>query len=146
MIGGGPVGLTYANNLSADSSPSSWQHLEQHVRWLFPSLKAVHITHRWGGPFSVTADLTPAMGYVGDQRAVYSLGCIGHGVSASHLNAQVMRDLLLERQSELLECPFLNRRVIPWPPEPLRMGIALALRGYLQLEDWVFERELATRT
>jgi glycine/D-amino acid oxidase-like deaminating enzyme len=142
VIGGGPVGLTYANNLDADSSQSAWRHLEQHIRWLFPSLKAARITHRWGGPFSVTADLTPAIGYVGDQRAVYSLGCIGHGVSASHLNAQVLRDLLLERQSDLLECPFLNRRVIPWPPEPLRIGIALALRGYLQVEDWAYEREL----
>ena len=143
VIGGGPVGLTYANNLDADSSQSAWQHLEQHFHWLFPSLKAVRITHRWGGPFSVTADLTPAMGYVGDKSAVYSLGCIGHGVSASHLNAQVLRDLLLERQSDLLECPFLNRRVIPWPPEPLRMGVALALRGYLQFEDWVYERKIA---
>jgi glycine/D-amino acid oxidase-like deaminating enzyme len=143
VMGGGPVGLTYANQLDADSSQTAWKHLEQHLRWLFPSLKAVQITHRWGGPFSVTADLTPAMGFVGDERAVYSLGCIGHGVSASHLNAQVLRDLLLERQSELLECPFLNRRVIPWPPEPLRMGIALALRGYLQAEDWVYERKIA---
>jgi glycine/D-amino acid oxidase-like deaminating enzyme len=146
VIGGGPVGLTYGNNLEADSSQSAWQHLEEHVHWLFPSVNSVRITHRWGGPFSVTADLTPAIGFVGDKRAVYSLGCIGHGVSASHLNAQVLRDLLLERQSELLECPFLNRRIIPWPPEPLRMGIALALRGYLQLEDWVYERDLKSRT
>lgn len=143
VIGGGPVGLTYANRLDGDSSASAWRHLEQHLRWLFPSLRDARITHRWGGPFSVTLDLTPAMGYLGDRRAVYSLGCIGHGVSASHLNAQVLRDLLLERQSELLECPFVNRRVIPWPPEPLRIGVALALRGYLQAEDWFYERQLS---
>jgi glycine/D-amino acid oxidase-like deaminating enzyme len=39
VIGGGPVGLTYANDLDADSSQPAWQHLEEHMRWLFPSLK-----------------------------------------------------------------------------------------------------------
>jgi len=142
VLGGGPVGLTYANALNGDANPAAWQHLERHMHFLFPSLAGVKITHRWGGPFSVTLDLTPAMGYLGDRRAVYSLGCIGHGVSASHLNAQVLRDLLLGRQSDLLECPFVNRRVIPWPPEPLRIALAASLRAYLQVEDWVYERNL----
>lgn len=87
-------------------------------------------------------NLTPAVGYLGDHRAVYALGCIGHGVSMSHLNAQVLRDLVLERKSDL-QCPFVNRKVIPWPPEPLRMAIAGALRAYLITEDWAYERRIA---
>jgi hypothetical protein len=87
-------------------------------------------------------DLTPALGYLGDKRAVYTLGCIGHGVSMSHMNSQAIRDMLLERQSELLDCPFINRRVISWPPEPLRFTAAVVLRGYLQTEDWFYERSL----
>lgn len=142
VMGGGPVGLTFANNLDADRNESVWRHLEEHIQFLFPLLKGVRLTHRWGGPFSVTVDLTPAMGYIGDQRAVYSVGCIGHGVSASHLNAQTLRDMLLERKTELTESPFVRRWVIPWPPEPLRSLVAYSLRGYLQLEDWFFEREL----
>jgi len=142
VMGGGPVGLTFANDLNADRNEAAWRHLEAHIQFLFPSLKGVRLTHRWGGPFSVTVDLTPAMGYIGDQRAVYSVGCIGHGVSASHLNAQTLRDLLLERKTELTESPFVRRWIIPWPPEPLRSLVAYSLRGYLQLEDWFFEREL----
>ncbi|HEY44559.1 MAG TPA: FAD-dependent oxidoreductase [Anaerolineae bacterium] len=142
VIGGGPVGLTYANDLNADDSESAWRHLQDHVALLFPSFGEAEVTHRWGGPFSVTLDLTPALGYVGDQRAVYSLGCIGHGVSTSHLNAQTLRDLLLERESDLLECPFINRKVIPWPPEPLRMVLAQGIRGYLRVEDWIYERDM----
>jgi glycine/D-amino acid oxidase-like deaminating enzyme len=142
VMGGGPVGLTWNNRLDADDNQAAWQHLEEHVHFLFPSLKGIRFTHHWGGPFSVTLDLTPAMGYLGDQRAVYSLGCIGHGVSMSHLNAQVLRDLLLEEQSDLPECPFVNRNVLPWPMEPLRFAAAAALRGYLQLEDSLYEREL----
>ena len=142
VMGGGPVGLTYGNSLDGDENDLAWQHLEEHIHWLFPSLRTAKITHRWGGPFSVTVDLNPVIGYVGDKRAIYSAGCIGHGVSTSHLNAQTIRDMLLERASELLECPFVDRRVIPWPPEPLRMGVAMAIRGYLQLEDWSYERGL----
>lgn len=146
VLGGGPVGLTWANSLYGDSDQDAWRHLEEHLIWLFPSLKGVRITHRWGGPFSVTINLSPALGYIGDERAIYSVGCIGHGVSMSHRNAQAIRDLLLERQSELLECPFVNPRVIPWPPEPLRMMTAGALRAYLQLEDWWYEREINPAT
>ncbi len=144
VMGGGPVGLTFANQLDADSNATAWRHLEEHIAFLFPSLKGVRITHRWGGPFSVTLDLTPAVGFLGDHRAVYSLGCVGHGVSLSHLNAQVTRDLLLERQSDLMDSPFVNRKVIPWPPEPLRIMAATAVRAYLKAEDWVHERHLGS--
>ncbi len=139
VMGGGPVGLTWANKLSADGNPRAWEHLEEHIHFLFPSLRNVAITHRWGGPFSVTLNLVPALGFVGDERAVYSLGCIGHGVSLSHRNAQVIRDLILEKDGAGEDCPFLNQRVIPWPPEPLRLAAAYGIRSYLLVEDYVNE-------
>jgi glycine/D-amino acid oxidase-like deaminating enzyme len=142
VMGGGPVGLVLGSNLDADSNLNAWNHLEKHIHFLFPSLRTARITHRWGGPFSVSLQLMPALGYLCDHNAVYSLGCIGHGVSMSHLNAQVFRDLLLERKTDLTENPFVNRRVIPWPPEPLRYAVGTTLRTYLQLEDWWYERNL----
>ncbi|HXM40895.1 MAG TPA: FAD-binding oxidoreductase [Bryobacteraceae bacterium] len=93
-MGGGPVGLSSGANMDVDSSESAWRHLGRHTRLLFPALRDVKITHRWGGPFSVTLDLTPALGYLGDRRAVYSLGCMGHGVSTTHQNAITLADLL----------------------------------------------------
>ena len=66
-------------------------------------------------------DLTPALGYLGgDRTAVYGLGCIGHGVAMSYLNGEVLADLLTgDGDGETFrQCPFVNRRVIPWPPEP----------------------------
>jgi glycine/D-amino acid oxidase-like deaminating enzyme len=143
VMGGGPVGLSSGANMDVDSSEPIWRHLEEHTRLLFPALKDVKITHRWGGPFSVTLDLTPAVGYLGDRRAVYSLGCIGHGVSTTHQNAITLTDLLMERQTENTACPFVNRRVIPWPPEPLRSVAAHAIRAYLRIEDWAYERKMA---
>jgi len=140
LMGGGPVGLGFGRDMDRDSNPAAWAHLEEHVRSLFPSLAGARITDRWGGPFSVTSDLTPAIGRLGDSRAVYSVGCIGHGVSMTHLNGQTIRDLVLERRTELTEHFFVDRRVIPWPPEPLRLGVSVALRGVLGLEDRFHER------
>jgi len=144
-MGGGPVGLTRDGGLDADENWQAWHHLEQHLHWLWPHLADVAITHRWGGPFSVTLDLTPALGYVGDQRrAVYGLGCIGHGVAMSYLNGVVLAELLLENTTGVAaECPFLNRRVIPWPAEPLASIAKYGLRAYLQAEDAVHEGILA---
>lgn len=140
LMGGGPVGFGYGRNMDRDSNPAAWRHLEEHIADLFPSLAGAQIEHRWGGPFSVTTDLTPALGYLGDERTVYSLGCIGHGVAMTHLNGQTIRDLILERHTELTDHFFVNRRTIPWPPEPLRYGASMAIRGYLQLEDGYHER------
>jgi glycine/D-amino acid oxidase-like deaminating enzyme len=153
-MGGGPVGLTYGGRLDADTNERAWQHLESHLRWLWPHLGDVAITHRWGGPFSVTLDLTPALGFVGDRRdAVYGLGCIGHGVSMSYLNGVVLAELLLDGEAAAApdasgvaaQCPFVQRRVVPWPAEPLASMAKFALRGYLQLEDAFHERVLAGR-
>src|SRR5215475_63206 len=83
-------------------------------------------------------DLTPALGYLGgDRTAVYGLGCIGHGVAMSYLNGEVLADLLTgDGDGETSrQCPFVNRRVIPWPPEPAATAARYAIRGYLQAED-----------
>jgi glycine/D-amino acid oxidase-like deaminating enzyme len=142
VMGGGPVGLKSGGNLDADTSPQAWAHLERHIHFLFPHLKGVRISHRWGGPFSVTMNLTPCLGYVKDRSSVYSLGCIGHGVSMSHLNAQTLRDLVLECQSDLIDGPFTNKRSLSWPPEPLSSLAAKALRAFLDIEDRYHERSL----
>jgi glycine/D-amino acid oxidase-like deaminating enzyme len=145
VLGGGPVGLTANGSLDGDADERAWQHLEQHLHWLWPHLSDVAITHRWGGPFSVTLDLTPALGYVGgDRSAVYALGCIGHGVSMSYLNGEVLTDLLLAQGEGLAaECPFVNRRVLPWPREPLASVAEHMIRGYLRAEDAFYENILA---
>jgi glycine/D-amino acid oxidase-like deaminating enzyme len=141
-MGGGPVGFTYGNSLYGDDSPSAWRKVEERFRLTFPMLSDVRFSHRWGGPFSVTTDLVPAMGHVGSERAMYSLGCIGHGVSMTHLNAQTLRDMVLERKTDLTEGPFVRKRLLPWPPEPLRSAAGYGMRAALQAEDRIREAPL----
>ncbi len=143
VMGGSDVSLAYGGNMEYDLNPHTFADLERDIVWLFPHLKGIQITHRWGGPVSVPIQMAPAIGFLGDERAIYSLGCVGHGVSMTHLNGRTLADLALERKTDLTDVWFVNRSVIPWPPEPIRMIASQAIRGYLRLEDRIFERDIA---
>jgi len=83
--------------------------------------------------------MTPAIGYLGDKRVAYSLGCMGHGVSLTHLNGWTLADLILEKKTERTEVFFVNRKVFPWPPEPLRFVVSKAIKGVFDLQDRMYD-------
>ena len=141
LMGGGDVMIAFGGNMEMDGHPPAFRELEEYVTRVFPGLAGVSFTDRWGGPVSVPVDLTPAIGFLGDERVVYSFGCVGHGVSLTQLNGRTIADLLLGRETELTSVFFVNRRVIPWPPEPLRFALSHAIRGYMRLEDAWYERK-----
>jgi len=141
LMGGRDITLTYGANMEKDLNPKIFAQLEKDIVDFYPCLTGIKITHRWGGPVSVPMDMTPALGYLGGKDAVYSLGCMGHGVSLTHLNGEVMADLLLERKSEWTECFPVNRKVFKWPPEPVRFVGEQAILGYLHAEDAWLERK-----
>lgn len=143
-IGGSDVTISYGRDMARDLNEKTFKQLEDDTVALFPGLKDVKFVFRWGGPVSVLIDLVPAIGKVGDERAWYSLGCVGHGVAPTHLNGQTLADLLLERKTDLTSIWFVNRRVIPWPPEPLRWVASQAILGYMHAEDWWYERRMKT--
>jgi glycine/D-amino acid oxidase-like deaminating enzyme len=141
LMGGRDIIVKYGSSMDHDMDPRIFTQLEQDIVDFYPCLKGLKITHRWGGPVSVPMDMVPALGYLDDKRAVYSLGCMGHGVSLTHLNGEVMADLLLERKSEWTECFPVNRKVFNWPPEPIRFVGEMAILSYLHAEDAWLERK-----
>ncbi|MDR7417364.1 MAG: FAD-binding oxidoreductase [Armatimonadota bacterium] len=140
LMGGGGVVVGYGSAMDHDSHPATFHHLEGFLKTLFPQLGAVRVTHRWGGPVSVTSDFVPAVGYVGDPCAVYNVGCIGHGVSLMPSNGRIIADLVLERKTPLTDLWFVNRRLLPWPGEPLRYVGGVGVRALLALQDRLYER------
>jgi glycine/D-amino acid oxidase-like deaminating enzyme len=142
-MGGSDVSLAYGGGMDHDLNPHTFSTLEEDILWLYPHLKGIKITHRWGGPVSVPLQMVPAIGFLGDERAMYSLGCVGHGVSMTHLNGRLLADLVLERKTDLTDVWFVNRHMIPWPPEPIRMAASQVIRGYLRLEDRIYERNIS---
>ncbi len=136
LFGGSDARYYFGGQLDRDRSPEAFRRLERDLKRTFPSLKDARIEYRWGGPVSVPLDFFPAIGYLGkDKRVAYSLGCVGHGVALMNMAGQIMRDLVLERESELTELFFVNRRLIPLPPEPLRFALGETLRYVFKAQD-----------
>jgi glycine/D-amino acid oxidase-like deaminating enzyme len=135
LMGGRDVSMAYGRNMDLDQDEEIFIGLERDVRSIFPPLRDISFTHRWGGPVSVPVDLAPALGYLGTKDTVYSLGCVGHGVSMTHLNGKTVADLTLERRTDLTDAFFVNRTTIPWPPEPFRFLAGRAITEFMRWED-----------
>ncbi|MBU0992843.1 MAG: FAD-binding oxidoreductase [Proteobacteria bacterium] len=142
LMGGRDVSLSYGKDMDKDMNEATFRGLEDDVRSIFPSLRTIRFTHRWGGPVSITLDMAPALGYLGDNRMVYSVGCMGHGVSLTHLNGKTVSDLVLDKKTDLTDVFFVNRKTIPFPPEPLRNLASKAILGYMHFEDKLYDAKL----
>jgi glycine/D-amino acid oxidase-like deaminating enzyme len=139
VMGGRDVSLSRGTDMDKDLNPVTFEQLRDDVHELFPALKNIKFTHEWGGPVSVPLDMAPIIGYAGDKNVVYSLGTVGHGVSMTQLNGRTVADLILERRTDLTDVFFVNRRTIPWPPQPLRSLTIKAILGYMHWEDRIYD-------
>jgi glycine/D-amino acid oxidase-like deaminating enzyme len=138
-MGGGDVSLAFGNDLNLDLNDRIFAHLEKHVTEVFPQLKGIRFTHRWGGPVSVTVDMAPVIGFLGkDRKAIFSLGCIGHGVSLTTYNGLTIAEMIAGKKSPRTEMFFVGRKTLPWPPDLITWGAAQAVRGYMRLEDRLY--------
>ncbi|MGB1238710.1 MAG: NAD(P)/FAD-dependent oxidoreductase [Pseudomonadales bacterium] len=111
---------------------------ESLLRGLFPIARELEITHGWGGTLGMARGFTPFALF--DQRS--GLGCAGgyggEGVGASNLFARTLVDLILGRDSELVQMPWaydasLGEVLCKWEPEPLRW---LTYQAILKTFSW----------
>jgi hypothetical protein len=61
-------------------------------------------------------------------RVHYALGYTGLGVGAARWAAGVLRDMVLDRSSDLLRIRFVRSAPFPIPPEPLRTPAVEVMR------------------
>ncbi len=87
---------------------------------LFPKLKDVRIDHAWCGVLGVPRDWCTTAGFDEATGLGWAGGYVGLGVSSSNLAGRTLTDLVLKRDTELARLPWVNRKVSPWEPEPLR--------------------------
>jgi glycine/D-amino acid oxidase-like deaminating enzyme len=96
------------------------------------------IASQWGGPLGIPRDWMPSVGL--RDGVAWAGGYVGDGVAAANLAGRTLADLILGRQSELTELPWVGHRSRRWEPEPLRwLGINAALRA-TSLRDAVERR------
>ena len=101
VMGGGDVSLGYGSQLNRDLNEKHFSHLQNHVLEIFPQLKGIRFTHKWGGPVSVTLDMAPVIGYLGEnKKAIFSMGCLGHGVSMTTTNGKAIAEMICEKKNQ----------------------------------------------
>ncbi len=142
-MGGGSVGNDGSKRMDKWHCEKTWKKLEQHLHWLFPTLKHKPIYYKWGGAVSVNLNMTPEISFLGDERIIQASGCIGHGVSLTQLNGRLIADLLQNRETELTDFWIVNRRALHMPPGNMLayLGGGVITKAF-EAMDWWDERRL----
>ena len=110
--------------------PETHQLLAGQFFETFPQLEGLRFTHRWGGPIATTTRFTLTAGTAHRGRVAYAVGYTGLGVGASRFGARVALDLLSGQPTERTRLRFVQRKPLPFPPEPIRsIGINLTRRA-----------------
>lgn len=95
---------------------------------LFPILRDVGITHRWGGALGIARDWWPSMGFDRVTGLGWASGYVGDGVAATHLAGRTLAALVDQVDDPVTRLPWVGHRSRRWEPEPLRWpGITAAL-------------------
>ncbi len=87
----------------------------------FPDVAGAKLDASWAGTLGLTLDRVCSMGVGGRHKNVYhALGYSGHGVALALLAGRVLADLFAGNHEAWREQPFYQKRLVPFPPEPLR--------------------------
>jgi glycine/D-amino acid oxidase-like deaminating enzyme len=135
LMGGEDAPYHYKSSIlpEHDRNARVFTILQRDLQAFFPQLQGVRFTHGWGGPVAVTSRFVPTFGTLAGGRVHYGFGYSGHGVAPTHLGGQILRDLVLGRESELTQLCFVRAKPIAFPEEPLRwVGVNLARRRLLR--------------
>ncbi|MFZ9628960.1 MAG: NAD(P)/FAD-dependent oxidoreductase [Ilumatobacteraceae bacterium] len=87
---------------------------------LFPTLRDVPVTHRWGGAVGVPRDWWCHTRFDQSTGMASAGGYVGDGVGTSHLAGRTLADLITRTPSELVDLPWVQHTSPKWEPEPLR--------------------------
>ena len=97
---------------------------------LLPALAGTRITHTWGGCLGVPRDWCASVGLDRGRGQAWAGGYVGDGVSTTNLAGRTLRDLILERDTDLVRLPWVGHHSPRWEPEPLRwLGVNAGLRA-----------------
>jgi glycine/D-amino acid oxidase-like deaminating enzyme len=124
-----------------DRVPRVFDDLEATLADLFPVVKDVRITHRWGGCLGITRDWTASVGVDRGSGIGWAGGYVGDGVTTTNLAGRTLADLVLRRDTELTRLPWVGHQSPSWEPEPLRW---LGINAGLHAMTWADREEART--
>jgi glycine/D-amino acid oxidase-like deaminating enzyme len=121
-IGGRGVPYRFGSRTggAGDTPARTIAALHRKLRAMFPAASAAPLAHAWSGVLGVARDWGVSVGANPRAGVAWAGGYAGEGVAAANLAARTLRDLLLDRPSELARLPWVGRLPARWEPEPLR--------------------------
>lgn len=137
-IGGRGAPYHFGSRIDPDFDLVDGVHeaLKDTLAKLLPATRDARITHRWGGPLGVPRDWFSSVGLDRSTGVAWAGGYVGDGVSTTNLAGRTLRDLILEKETEITRLPWVNHRSRWWEPEPLRwIGINTALKLMASADD-----------
>ena len=132
VFGGRGAPYHFGSRISAehDRVPAVFAKLRATLVDLFPVLARTRFTHAWGGTLGIPRDWCASVGLDRSSGVAWAGGYVGDGVGTTNLAGRTLRDLVLERDSELTRLPWVGHRSPRWEPEPLRwLGVNAGLRA-----------------
>jgi glycine/D-amino acid oxidase-like deaminating enzyme len=116
------------------------RHLRARLTRLFPGLRDVRLDGAWAGVFGVARDWAATVHCDRASGLCWAGGYAGEGVAAANLAARTLRDLVLDRDTELTRLPWVAHRARTWEPEPLRWLAVQTVYGALRAADALEDR------
>jgi glycine/D-amino acid oxidase-like deaminating enzyme len=118
---------------SYEDRPASYETLASHFFAMFPQLDDVRFSHRWGGVIDTCTRFTAFYGLARHDRVAHAAGFTGLGVGATRFAAEVLLDLLSGENTERTRLTMVEKRPLPFPPEP-------ALAAGINATRWSLDR------
>ena len=102
--------------------------LAEALRFMLPQLGNFKITHSWGGAIGIPRNMITMTSFDPRTGIASVGGYAGEGVSASNMAGRTLRDLLLDRKTELTALPCVGQPSRRWEFEPFRwLGVSAGI-------------------
>ncbi|WP_458040651.1 MULTISPECIES: NAD(P)/FAD-dependent oxidoreductase [Bacteria] len=101
-----------------ENRPTSYETLASHFFTTFPQLDGLRFSHKWAGAIDTSTQFCAFYGTAREGQIAYAAGFTGLGVGASRFAGEVMLDLLEGADTERTRLDMVQKRPLPFPPEP----------------------------
>ncbi len=144
-VGARGVPYIFGSKMDRNGAPDAEtiRRLTEILHRHFPATAAYPVEHAWCGVMGVPRDWCATVGLDAGSGLGWAGGYVGVGVSTSNLAGKTLADLALGRDTALTRLPWVNRKVRPWEPEPLRW---LGVHGMYKLYQMADFRETTHNT
>ncbi|MCH7535699.1 MAG: FAD-dependent oxidoreductase, partial [Bacteroidetes bacterium] len=130
--GGGAVMYYYGGRTDQGVADDTkrFENLSKEFFETFPQLEGIKFTHRWSGIIASSTRFCMVPGIAYEGRVAWAVGYTGLGVSATRFGARIGIELLGYQPSDILDMMFVKKKVMNWPPEPLKwIGVTLTRKA-----------------